>query len=67
MDDFERATIKARWMCFYGGLCAGLWGVYLGVSLIHGHEGGGSVDAGQPCAKAVVDDFGTLVCLEGFR
>jgi len=67
MKDFKGANVRAFWMRSYGGMVAGTWAVFLNIKAIHGHEGGGSIDAAWPMAKAVVDDFGTLVCVEAFR
>ena len=41
--------------------------ITLSISTLHGHIGGGCVEAAFPQAHAVVDDFGTLVIVRGWQ
>lgn len=60
------SKINAHWQRSYKASGAS-WLITLTIGTEHGHSGGGSVYAGMPQARAVVDDFGTLVCVEAWK
>lgn len=43
------------------------WLITLSIGTLHGHKSGGEILAAFPQSWAVVDDFGTLVCVEMWR
>jgi hypothetical protein len=43
------------------------WLLTINISPDHGRKSGGLLNAAYPQSKAVVDDFGTLVCVTPWR
>ena len=60
----ERSKIEATWHRAYG--YAFTWIISIKVGHKHG-LGGGGIASGFPQARAVVDDFGTLVLVGEWR
>lgn len=43
------------------------WLISISITPDHGAESGGNEQASYPGARAVIDDYGTLVCVTGWR
>lgn len=60
------SQVSTYWQRSY--IAAGAsWVMTIAIDTAHGHAGGGCLDAGMPQARAVVDDYGTLVAVGSWK